>query len=160
MTFRQELDCSQESNLVNSFLIQSWQVIRIFFVAKRKQYKKSPAKPISRSSAKRNRLPFVGDQILALYHFLGSCCCLGLLSLIASLGLGLTAMTANKKEVLKHIQDKQATEFLNKLTPEQGMILFAAAACLFIFAIMYIRAIWQGRKCHYWRGRFSRHRRA
>ena len=81
-----------------------------------------------------------------MYHFFGSCCCLGALSLIASLGLGVTAVTANKQEALKHIQDKQAVDFLNKLNPEQGVIIFSAAAILFIFAILYIRGIWLGRK--------------
>lgn len=120
--------------------------IRIFFVAKRKRKRKSTTKP----QVKRSKAPFVGDQILALYHLFGSCCCLGLLSLIGSLGLGVTAVTSNKQEAIKYIHDKQALEFLNKLTPDQGIIIFAAAGALFVFALLYIRAIWQGKKWAFW----------
>ena len=118
----------------------------MFFVAKRKRKRKSSAKSSAKSQTRRSRAPFVGDQVLALYHLFGSCCCLGALSLIASLGLGVTAVTTNKQEALKHIQDKQAVDFLNNLTPQQGIIIFSAAAILFVFAIIYIRGIWLGRK--------------
>ena len=103
-------------------------------MAKRKRKRKSSAKSSAKSQTRRSRAPFVGDQVLALYHLFGSCCCLGALSLIASLGLGVTAVTTNKQEAIKHIKDKQAVDFLNNLTPQQGIIIF------------YIRGIWLGRK--------------
>lgn len=115
-------------------------------MAKKKAKRRRKSKP----QVQRKKTPFVGDQILALYHFFGTCCVLGLLSLVGSLALGVSTVASNKNEVLKHVQNKDVTGFINGLKPDSGIIVFCIAGALFIFAILTIRATWQGRKWAFW----------
>ena len=118
----------------------------MFFVAKRKTKRKSPAKP----QARRKKTPFVGDQILGLYSMFACCLQLGFLLGLAAIGMNLTFAKPLQDELPKYISDKELLTRVNDLLPSIGLTMSVLSIILFFFSIWYIRSIWQGRKWAIW----------
>lgn len=115
-------------------------------MAKKKAKRKKPTK----SQPKRNRKPFVGDQVLALYQTFGSCCSLTSLTILASIAVGLAFTTDIKKQILSKVQDKDIHTYIANLDPNLGYLFFGLAAALFVFSLVFVRATWLGRKWAIW----------
>ena len=131
---------------MREFLIQPGHLLRIFFVAKRKKRAKSRSK----AQPKRTKAPFVGDQILALYQVIGSCCSVTSVTILASIALGYAFTTDLKKQIFAKVPDKEIQSYINGLGPTIGIVLYVLAAVLLIFSILYIRATWLGKKWAIW----------
>ena len=116
--------------------------IRIFFVAKRKRKRKSPAAP----PAKRNNRPFVGDHILAMYQMIVCCFITTLLAGLASLATGLEFTTKYKTDLAKNISNKDIVTQINSLSATHGYILFGVVVVATIFSIAFVLSTWRGRK--------------
>ena len=91
--------------------------------------------------------PFIGDQILAVYQGLGSCCGIGVLSLLSAASFGL----AGKPDIVKSFQAEHPSDIWKFFSdPKYTVTLGIGLALLAILDVVWIIGTWRGRRWSFW----------
>lgn len=99
--------------------------------------------PGKRSAAK----PYIGDQILAGYQGLSSCCCLGLFSFVGAALLGVAA----KPSIVEKAQKDYPSDAWKYLSdPKNTALIGGLLIALVIVDVFWIVGTWRGRRWALW----------
>ena len=91
--------------------------------------------------------PYIGDQVLAIYQALVSCCGLGLLSILSAASFGL----AIKPAFLKDFQKENPSDVWKYLSdPKYTVAIGIGLALLAAFKLWWLIATWRGRRWSFW----------
>jgi len=99
------------------------------------------------SQRRANDRPFIGDQILAAYQLLGSCCCVGFCSAIG----GAALFSVAKPSVVADIQKQFPSDAWKYISdPKYTLPVGIGLILIAIFEVWWGVSTWRGRRWALW----------
>ena len=113
---------------------------------RRSSVKKGRRKKVASAPRRRSRAPFVGDQILATYHFLSCTCGFGILGVISALGFGVALGDWLPRAKEQLVANAPKVDWNQVFIPQFALVVGILALVLFLLGIWLGIGLWKGKR--------------